>query len=98
VRFRKSRGSTTQEVHFWADMHTSDLKTEFVYWQWQLHSLAPADRRATWPERHHALDRAGRAVHACHLRQSGATVRRSACSRVPANCAKSRLGVNVCIG
>jgi HEAT repeats len=41
VRFRKSRGSTTQEVHFWADLHTSDLKTEFVYWKWQLHSLAP---------------------------------------------------------
>jgi hypothetical protein len=41
VRFRKSRGSTTQEVSFWADMHTSDLKTEFVYWKWPLHSLAP---------------------------------------------------------
>ena len=41
VRFRKSRGSTTREVDFWADMHTSDLKTEFVYWKWQLHSLAP---------------------------------------------------------
>jgi hypothetical protein len=41
VRFRKSRGSTTREVHFWADMHASDLKTEFVYWKWQLHSLAP---------------------------------------------------------
>jgi hypothetical protein len=41
VRFKKSRGSTAQEVHFWADLHTSDLKTEFVYWKWQLHSLAP---------------------------------------------------------
>jgi len=41
VRFIKSRGSTTQEVHFWADMHTSDLKTEFVYWQRTLASLAP---------------------------------------------------------
>jgi hypothetical protein len=41
VRFIKSRYSTTQEVHFWADLHTSDLKTEFVYWKWQLHSLAP---------------------------------------------------------
>src|SRR5215472_3693856 len=41
VRFIKSRGSTPQYVHFWADLHTSDLKTEFVYWKWQLHSLAP---------------------------------------------------------
>lgn len=41
VRFIKSRGSTPQYVHFWAGLHTSDLKTEFVYWQWQLHSLAP---------------------------------------------------------
>jgi hypothetical protein len=40
MRFRKSRGSTPQYVHFWADTHTSDLKTEFVYWNWQLHSLA----------------------------------------------------------
>jgi hypothetical protein len=41
VRFKKSRGSTTQEVSFWADLHTSDLKTEFVYWKWPLHSLVP---------------------------------------------------------
>jgi HEAT repeat protein len=41
VRFIKSRGSTPQYVHFWAGLHTSDLKTEFVYWKWQLHSLAP---------------------------------------------------------
>ena len=41
VRFRKSRGSTRREVSFWADLHTSDLKTEFVYWEWPLHSLAP---------------------------------------------------------
>ena len=41
VRFIKSRGSTPQYVHFWANLHTSDLKTEFVYWKWQLHSLAP---------------------------------------------------------
>jgi hypothetical protein len=41
VRFRKSRGSTPQYVDFWADLHTSDLKTEFVYWNWPLHSLAP---------------------------------------------------------
>ena len=40
VRFRKSRGSTTQEVDFWADLHASDLKTEFVYWKRPLHSLA----------------------------------------------------------
>jgi hypothetical protein len=41
VRFRKSRGSTRQEVDFWVDMHASDIKTEFVYWEWNLHSLAP---------------------------------------------------------
>lgn len=41
VRFKKSRFSTTQEVHFWADIHASDLKTESVYWERQLHSLAP---------------------------------------------------------
>ena len=41
VRFIKSRGSTPRYVHFWANLHTSDLKTEFVYWKWQLHSLAP---------------------------------------------------------
>jgi hypothetical protein len=40
VRFIKWRGSTTQEVRFWADLHASALKTEFVYWKWQLHSLA----------------------------------------------------------
>jgi hypothetical protein len=28
-------------MDFWAGLHTSDLKTEFVYWEWQLHSLAP---------------------------------------------------------
>jgi hypothetical protein len=41
VRFKKSRGSTAQQVSFWADLHTSDLKTEFVYWKWPLQSLAP---------------------------------------------------------
>ena len=41
VRFKRSRGSTTQAVDFWADMHASDLKTEFVYWERPLHSLAP---------------------------------------------------------
>ena len=40
VRFRKSRGSTRQEVSFWADIHTSDIKTEWVYWSRDLHSLA----------------------------------------------------------
>jgi hypothetical protein len=40
VRFRKSRGSTRQEVDFWAEMHASDIKTEFVYWERSLHSLA----------------------------------------------------------
>jgi len=40
VRFRKSRGSTRQDVSFWADMHASDIKTEWVYWQRTLHSLA----------------------------------------------------------
>lgn len=40
VRFRKSRYSTKQEVDFWADMHASDIKTEFVYWDWDLRSLA----------------------------------------------------------
>ncbi len=40
VRFRKSRGSTRQEVSFWADMHASDIKTEWVYWEWDLRSLA----------------------------------------------------------
>lgn len=41
VRFKKSRGSTRQAVHFWADMHASDLKTEFVYWDRELHNLVP---------------------------------------------------------
>jgi hypothetical protein len=41
VRFRKSRGSTRQEVDFWVDMHASDIKTEWVYWDWELRSLAP---------------------------------------------------------
>ena len=41
VRFIKSRGSTPQYVQFWADLHTSDLKTEFVYWKRTLASLAP---------------------------------------------------------
>ena len=41
VRFRKSRGSTPQDVNFWVSMHASDLKTEFVYWEWELHNLAP---------------------------------------------------------
>jgi hypothetical protein len=41
VRFRKSRGSTPRYVDFWAGRHASDLNTEFVYWGWQLHSLAP---------------------------------------------------------
>jgi len=40
VRFRKSRGSTSHEVSFWLDMHASDIKTEWVYWSWNLHSLA----------------------------------------------------------
>ncbi len=40
VRFRKSRGSTRQYVNFWADMHTSDITTEWVYWRWDLRSLA----------------------------------------------------------
>src|SRR5215472_11624456 len=49
VRFRKSRGSTRQEVNFWVDMHTSDIKTEFVYWQRELHSLANSLGELAWP-------------------------------------------------
>jgi hypothetical protein len=49
VRFRKSRGSTRQEVSFWANMHTSDIKTEFVYWQRDLHSLANSLGELAWP-------------------------------------------------
>jgi hypothetical protein len=41
VRFRKSRGSTRQEVDFWVDMQASEIKTEWVYWDWDLRSLAP---------------------------------------------------------
>jgi len=41
VRFRKSRYSNKQEVDFWADTQASDIKTEFVYWNWDLRSLAP---------------------------------------------------------
>jgi len=41
VRFRKSRGSSRQSVSFWVDMHASDIKTEFVYWDWTLTGLAP---------------------------------------------------------
>ena len=41
VRFRKSRGSTRRDVDFWINMHASDIKTEFVYWDWDLRSLAP---------------------------------------------------------
>jgi len=41
VRFRKSRGSTSQSVSFWVDMHASDITTEFVYWDWTLAGLAP---------------------------------------------------------
>jgi hypothetical protein len=49
VRFRKSRGSTRQDVNFWVDMHTSDIKTEFVYWQRELHSLANSLGEWAWP-------------------------------------------------
>jgi hypothetical protein len=28
-------------VDFWVNMHASDLNTEFVYWDWDLRSLAP---------------------------------------------------------
>lgn len=40
VRFLKSRGSTRQEVSFWVDLHASWTKTEWVYWEWTLCSLA----------------------------------------------------------
>src|SRR5262249_25670448 len=40
VRFRKSRGSTRNEVSFWTGMHASDIKPEWVYWARDLHSLA----------------------------------------------------------
>jgi hypothetical protein len=40
VRFQKSRGSTTQEVDFWILLHATDIKTEWVYWDWTLEALA----------------------------------------------------------
>ena len=49
VRFRKSRGSTRQEVNFWTDMHTSDITTEWVYWERNLHSLANSLGELAWP-------------------------------------------------
>jgi hypothetical protein len=41
VRFIKSRHSTRQEVDCWVDLHATDLKTEWVYWDWTLRSLGP---------------------------------------------------------
>jgi len=49
VRFRKSRGSTRQDVSFWAGMHASDIKTEWVYWERDLHSLAAGLGELVWP-------------------------------------------------
>jgi hypothetical protein len=41
ARFIKSRYSTRQEVEFWVDLHASDIKTEWVYWDRPLNSLDP---------------------------------------------------------
>ncbi len=40
VRFQKSRYSRTGLVNFWVLLHAVDRKTEWVYWDWTLHSLA----------------------------------------------------------
>ena len=39
VRFQKSYLSTREEVDFWVNLHASDLRTEFVYWERTLASL-----------------------------------------------------------
>jgi hypothetical protein len=44
VRFIKSRLSTTQEISFWVNLHTSDIRTEWIYWQRTLASLDPEPR------------------------------------------------------
>lgn len=41
VRFRKSRGSTKERVSFWAEMHVSDIKTEWVQWDQALNGIRP---------------------------------------------------------
>ena len=41
VRFIKSRYSSKQEVDFWADLHASDIKAEWLYWERTLRDLSP---------------------------------------------------------
>lgn len=47
ARFRKSRYSSKQRVNFWVDLHASDTKTEWVYWDRTLDGLAHC--RSTYP-------------------------------------------------